>query len=89
MKTKFWGAFAVTLLVLIAACGFIAVDLSTDKYMPGQFGSLFEIQSLTAESLDFELLGKAYSIDFYALKNPPEAALAYRTVLTVLLSSLI
>ncbi len=69
-KRGFGGAFAVTAILLGMLCGFTAVDLSTDKYMPGQFGSFFEISSITVDGVNFELLGQRYFLDARALDKP-------------------
>ncbi len=80
-KRSFGGAFTVTAIMLGMLCGFTAVDLSTDRYMPGQFGSLFEISSVTVEGVDFEFLGERYFIDARALDKPLAALKEYRGLL--------
>jgi len=58
------GSFAVTLILLLLCAGFIAVDLSFDKYMPGNFGSFFEITSLTPRGMAFTVMSNDYHIPF-------------------------
>lgn len=63
-KTKnFVGAFTITLILLLATAGFIAVDLSTDRYMPNQFGPFFEIKSINASGMVFSFLAGDYFLD--------------------------
>jgi hypothetical protein len=58
----FIGAFAVSMIVIAGLCGFAAVDLSTERFMPGQFGVFLRIEPVPGEELAVVLLGRRYSI---------------------------
>ena len=65
MKKKvyfFAGGFAITLILIGALCGFMAVDLSTDRYMPGRFGSVFSVSSLDAGGMTLSWMGVEYGL---------------------------
>lgn len=69
-KTQaFFGAFAITVILIGALCGFVAVDLSTDHYMPDRFGPFFEIASITPDGVEFSLLAGNYMLDAAPVRN--------------------
>jgi len=65
-KRMIFGAFAVTLILLLLCAGFVAVDLSSGKYMPGQFGAFFEITSVTPDGVSLTVLSNDYHFPFYS-----------------------
>lgn len=72
------ASFAVTAILLATALGFTAVDISTDKYMPGQFGRLFVISEVTADGAGFTFLGQAYRLDITGARAALERLEGYR-----------
>lgn len=71
MKRKtqqFIGAFLITAILIAALCGFVLVDLSTDRYMPGAFAPLFQVSSVNEEGIAFAALGERYQIDAQGLE---------------------
>lgn len=81
---SFFAAFSLTCILIGAFCGFAAVDLSTDRYMPGQFGPFFEISKIQSGSFDFTFLAERYILE----TRPPEETAAlikkYRGLIPVL-----
>lgn len=81
---SFFAAFALTCIIIGAFCGFAAVDLSTDRYMPEQFGTFFEIGKIKSGSIEFSFLAEQYILE----TQPPEEIRAilekYRGLLPVL-----
>lgn len=61
---SFAAGFAATLIAIGALCGFLLVDLSTERYMPGRFGSMLIIFSITQEGMDFSVMGREYHFSF-------------------------
>ncbi len=59
----FFAAFAMALILILALCGFVAVDLSTDRYMPDKFGPFFEINSVKSDSVEFSFQAGEYILD--------------------------
>lgn len=59
---QFIAAFAVAVIFIGALCGFVLVDLSTDRYLPAQFGALFQIGSISDAGVRFTAMGTEYSI---------------------------
>lgn len=59
----FFGSFAITVILIGALCGFAAVDLSTDRYMPDRFGPFFEIAAITPGGVEFSFLAGDYVLD--------------------------
>ncbi|GHU79759.1 hypothetical protein FACS1894191_3300 [Clostridia bacterium] len=57
------AAFAAGIIIMGTALAFAAVDMSTEKYMPGEFGALFRINSLDRDGAAFTLAGEDYSFD--------------------------
>jgi len=65
MKAKtrlFIGGFLITFIFISALCGLLVVDLSTDRYLPGRFGPMFAVSNVSAEGLDFSLMGDEYRL---------------------------
>lgn len=81
MKRKtqvFWSAFAITGILIGALCGFVAVDLSTDRYMPNQFGPMFEISSINSGGADFTFLSVNYHLDAAPVRKITETLAGFR-----------
>ena len=57
------GGLAVTLILIGTVCGFMLVDLSSDRYMPGEFAPLYLIDAVDAQGLSFHWMGEAYRVD--------------------------
>ena len=58
----FWASLALTAILIFSLCGFALVDLSSDRYMPGQFTHAIDILSFDATGIRFELFGQAWEI---------------------------
>lgn len=81
-KTRlFLGGFMVTTILVGALCGFAAVDLTTDRYMPGAFGPMFEISSLSGEGMRFSFMGEPWLLSFAPLEEASRVLREYRGVL--------
>lgn len=81
-KTQsFFGAFCITVILIGALCGFVAVDLSTDKYMPDQFGPFFVVESITEDGAAFSYMAGYYTLDFAPVKNVLQILSKYRGLL--------
>jgi hypothetical protein len=78
---KFINAFALSMILLAGLCGFAAVDLSTEKYMPGQFAVFLKIEAKPGEELALILLGQRYSLNVKALEAPAELLKDFRGLL--------
>lgn len=66
MKEKaklFMGALGVTLVLIGALAGFLLVDLTTDRYMPGQLPSIFEIGDVSSEGATLSFMGGTYTLN--------------------------
>lgn len=62
-KTQlFLASLAMTLIVILSLCGFALVDLSSDRYMPGQFTRIVDFYSLDASGARFSLFGTGWEI---------------------------
>jgi hypothetical protein len=77
----FISAFAVSLILIAGLCGFAAVDLSTERYMPGQFGVFLRIEPVPGEELAVILLGRRYSLRAEALELPRKLMGEFRGLL--------
>lgn len=66
---QFVAAFVISGIVIAALCGFILVDLSTERYLPGQIGPLFAVEEIDAKGLKVALLGQRYTFDASALEG--------------------
>lgn len=75
------AAFILTAIVIFAFCGFIAVDMTTDRYLPGQSQRFFKVSSFEAQTLHFSLLGEEYLLDLTRLDPLREAIRAYSGLL--------
>lgn len=75
------AAFAITAILVGAMCGFMAVDLSTDRYMPGQFDPLFHISRMDSTGLDVSLLGWNLSVDSVEMDQVKEGIWLWRGLL--------
>ncbi len=56
----FVGAFLVTCVLLGGVAGFLLVELSTDRYMPGRFAPLFLIERLDSDGAELVWMGERY-----------------------------
>jgi hypothetical protein len=84
MKKKlhyFAAAFVIGLILLVALAGFALVDMTSNTYMPDQFGSLFAISSVDGEGVAFSFLGKTYQLDTQKLAEPASRLLRFRGLL--------
>jgi hypothetical protein len=74
----FTAAFAVTLILIGAFCGFAAVDLSMERYMPGQFGPMFTISQINSDGVDFSAFAVEYRLDARPFKQARAFLSQYR-----------
>lgn len=84
MKHKarlFFGAFLVTAVWLAGVAGFLAVDLSTDRYMPGRFPRLFLVEILGPEGAALSWMGQRYELHAQAVGTAQQALWRYRSFL--------
>lgn len=81
---SFFAAFALTGILVGAWCGFAAVDLSTEKYMPGQFGPLLEISRIGDGSVEYSFLAERHILDVKPPKDILAVAKKYRGLLPAL-----
>ena len=56
----FTGAFVVTAILIAALCGFAAVDLSTERYMPGSFAPMLQLNRLDQNGMELAFMGQRY-----------------------------
>jgi hypothetical protein len=68
----FFSSCALTFVLIAGFCGFIMVDLSTDRYMPGDFEPIFLIERLDHTGLEFSAMGKSYRVDSATLLGAEE-----------------
>ena len=80
-KRLTFSAFCITALLIVALCGFVAVDLSTDRYMPGRFGPLMQISSISEAGVYFSFMGDEYFIDPQPLEQAKQVLHPYRGLL--------
>lgn len=59
---QFVAAFVIAGIAVAALCGFLAVDLSTDRYMPADYAPLFQVTSVGPEGVRFAAFGTRYEI---------------------------
>jgi hypothetical protein len=78
---KFISAFALSTVLLAGLCGFAAVDLSTEKYMPRQFSVFLKIEAKPGEELALILMGRRYSLNAKALEASGKLLQDYRGLL--------
>jgi hypothetical protein len=69
------------MIIIAGLCGFAAVDLSTERYMPGQFGVFLRIEPVPGEELSLILLGRRYSISAEDLEAPRKLLEEFRGLL--------
>lgn len=81
---SFFAAFAVTGILIGAWCGFAAVDLSTDRYMPGQFGPLLEISKVGDGSIEYSFLAERQILDLKPSEDIRRTAKKFRGLFPVL-----
>ena len=84
----FIAALCVTLIVITMILGFMAVDLSSERYMPGMLDPIYMVGELGEQGVYFYWMGQAYKIysgqvmqagiDFWELRGllPPSIRLA-------------
>lgn len=81
MKKKvrmFAAGFLVTAVLLGTLCGFMAVDLSTDRYMPGQFGPILQVGRIDGGGVSFSVMGSEYRLSTEPLAEAGDLLLRYR-----------
>jgi hypothetical protein len=60
-KTKhFLAVFALSLILILALSGFLAVDLTAERDMGGEYEPLFRLSAITSHGMEISLLGKHY-----------------------------
>ena len=74
----FIGALSVTLILIGMVCGFILVDLSSDRYMPGMFAPIYLINEMGAQGVFFYWMGQAYHLPIERVKEIQAAVWAWR-----------
>jgi hypothetical protein len=85
MKKKlryFAAAFVIGLILLAALGGFALVDMTSNTYMPGQFGSLFAISSVDSEGMAFSFMGGEYRLRTQGLAEPASRLFRFRGLLS-------
>ena len=65
----FIGALSVTLILIGMVCGFILVDLSSDRYMPGMFAPIYLIDGMGPGGISFYWMGQAYHLPIERVKE--------------------
>ena len=65
----FIGGLAVTLVLIGMICGFILVDLSSERYMPGMFAPIYLIDDLGAEGISIYWMGQIRSLEIATVKE--------------------
>ncbi len=84
MKAKtrmFLGAFLTTAVLIGGVAGFMAVDLSTQRYMPGRFSHLFLVDSVGPRGAAVSWMGQSYYLNAQAVGRVQEAVWSYRSFL--------
>ena len=74
----FIGAFLITAVCIGGVCGFIAVDLRTERYMPGEFPPIFLISGMDENGVDIAWMGKLYHVDAREARKIQEKLREYR-----------
>ena len=74
----FIGSFTLTLILIGGLCGFILVDLSTDRYMPGAFSPIFLIEEIGPGGVGVFWMGNLYNIDLARLEQTEAFILDHR-----------
>ena len=63
-KVKYFtGALCVALILIGMICGFVLVDLSSDRYMPGMLPPIYLINYIGPDGAYFYLMGQAYRLE--------------------------
>lgn len=70
---QFVAAFVISGIVIAALCGFVLVDLSAERYMPGAAAPLFQITEIDSQGLRVAVLGSYYDIESAALDDARDA----------------
>lgn len=81
MKAKirmFLGAFFITCVLIGGLVGFMAVDLSTQRYMPGQFPHMFLVDWVGPEGAEVSWMGKSYYLNAHTAGKVQEVIWSYR-----------
>jgi len=66
---QFMGALSITLILIGMVCGFILVDLSSDRYMPGMFAPIYLIDEMGPGGIYFYWMGQAYHLSIEQVKE--------------------
>lgn len=81
-KTRlFAGGFAIACIIIMAFTGFLLVDQSTDRYMPGVFGPMFLISSISGDGVDFAVMGEQYLLSAESVRGAQETLWEYRALI--------
>ncbi len=81
MKAKtrmFIGAFLTTAVLIGGMAGFMAVDLSTQRYMPGRFPHMFLVDSVGPQGASVSWMGQSYYLDTEAVGRVQKTVWSYR-----------
>ena len=58
----FIAALSITLIVIAMVLGFMVVDLSSERYMPGMLDPIYMVDELGERGVYFYWMGQAYRI---------------------------
>jgi len=77
----FIGALCISVIIIGMVCGFMLVDLSSDRYMPGLLAPIYLIGSIGPDGVHFYLLGQAYRLEIEQVKQAQRALWDFRGLL--------
>jgi len=78
---RFMGAFWACIILFAGLCGFAAIDLSTEYYMPGKFGAMLRLNSINKDGVALEFMGEYYHIDTSGMHTVIKQLEKWRTML--------
>ena len=65
----FIAALCIALILIGMACGFMLVDLSSDRYMPGMFAPLYLIYEAGPDGIAVYWMGQVYRLEIESVKQ--------------------
>ena len=77
----FFGAFLVSLILIGAVCGFMVVEIRTERYMPGNYPPMFLVSNMDEKGADIAWMGHSYRIDAQTISDMQMDAWKYRAML--------
>jgi len=77
----FLAAFLITCVFIGGLVGFMVVDWSTQRYMPGRFPHLFLVDSVGPEGATISWMGKNYYLNARAAGEMQKTVWSYRSFL--------